>query len=79
MTGPGGRVLTESSEPWEMREVTEEDLLVPFCRDRPFHQEPVLRGTGFVQSSAGGVCARCLARMPRGLYLALAEHNGWSH
>ena len=61
------------------REVTEEDLLVPFCRDRPFHQEPVLRGTGFVQGSADGVCARCLARMPRGLYLALAEHNGWSH
>lgn len=60
-------------------ELTAEQQLIPYCRDIPFAQDPVKRGAGFVQGCEDQVCKRCLSRMPRGLYQALAEHNGWSN
>lgn len=60
-------------------EITEEQQLIPYCRDAPFAQDPLKRGAGFVQGCEDNLCKRCLARMPRGLYLSLAEHNGWSN
>jgi len=54
-----------------------EGVSVPWCRDRPFAQDPKARGAGFVSASQGAFCQRCLSRMPRGLYSALADHNGW--
>ena len=50
---------------------------LPWCRDRPFAQDPKARGAGFVEASRSAFCQRCLSRMPRGLYCALAEHNSW--
>ena len=50
---------------------------VPWCRDRPFAQDPKARGAGFIAAAQSAFCQRCLSRMPRGLYSALADHNGW--
>ena len=61
------------------RELTDDNFMVPYCRDSPFAQDPARRGEGFVEGGVESVCNRCLARMPRGLYLAIAEYNGWSH
>ena len=58
-------------------DTTEGGRLVPYCRDAPFVQDPSRRGEGFLQGSMDSVCRRCLGRMPRGLYLSLAEHCGW--
>lgn len=52
---------------------------VPWCRDFGFPQDPSERGRGFTVSDRGSFCQRCLGRMPRGLYLALAEYNHWAH
>ena len=59
-------------------DTTECGRLVPYCRDSPFVQDPAQRGEGFLQSSLDSMCKRCLGRMPRGLYLSLAEHCGWA-
>ena len=50
---------------------------LPWCRDKPFAQDPKSRGIGFVAAAQSAFCQRCLSRMPRGLYSALADHNGW--
>jgi len=52
---------------------------IPWCRDKAFAQEPQQRGRGFTQSVDTAFCQRCLSRMPRGLYTALADYNGWMH
>lgn len=52
---------------------------IPWCRDKAFAQEPQQRGRGFTQSAHTAFCQRCLSRMPRGLYTALADYNGWIH
>ena len=62
-----------------IREEAEGERPLPWCRDKPFVQEPQGRGRGFTQSAHSAFCQRCLARMPRGLYSALADHNGWLH
>eukprot|EP00435_Cladocopium_sp_Y103_P045120 s83_g12.t2 len=59
-------------------ETTESGRLVPYCRTSPFVQDPSKRGEGFLAGGLDSVCKRCLGRMPRGLYLSLAEHCGWS-
>ena len=51
--------------------------LLPWCRDAPFSQDPRSTGEGFSLVSRQRFCQRCLARMPRGLYRALARHCGW--
>ena len=51
---------------------------VPLCRDLPFAHDPASQGVGFVRGGLECTCKRCLSRMPRGLYLSLAEHYGWS-
>ena len=61
------------------REVTEENRMVPYCRDSAFSQDPVRQGEGFVSGGVSSVCSRCLTRMPRGLYQAIADYNGWLH
>lgn len=51
---------------------------VPWCRDVPFVQDPSERGVGFfTMISPDQLCQRCRARMPRGVYLSLAEYCGW--
>ena len=62
-----------------IREEAEGERPLPWCRDKPFAQEPQGRGRGFTQSAHSAFSQRCLARMPRGLYSALADHNGWLH
>lgn len=52
---------------------------VPWCRDFAYAQDPSERGRGLTVLSRDSFCQRCLGRMPRGLYLALAEHNRWAH
>ena len=52
---------------------------VPWCRDTAFQQEPLARGQGFASTPHDNMCQKCLARMPRGLYAAFAEYNGWAH
>ena len=62
-----------------IREEAEGERPLPWCRDKPFVQEPQGRGRGFTQSVQSAFCQRCLARMPRGLYVALADYHGWIH
>ena len=54
-----------------------EGRLLPWCRDAPFSQDPRSTGEGFSVVSRQRFCQRCLARMPRGLYRALARSCGW--
>ena len=54
-----------------------EGRAVPWCRDFPFTQEPQSRGRGCTGTDRSTFCERCLGRMPRGLYLSLAEYNSW--
>ena len=62
-----------------VREEPEQGHPIPWCRDKAFAQEPQQRGRGFTQSAHTAFCQRCLSRMPRGLYTALADYNGWMH
>ena len=57
----------------------EEGRLVPWCRDHPFQQDPSRRGEGFVNVDQDKVCQRCLARVPRAVYTAMADHCRWLH
>eukprot|EP00435_Cladocopium_sp_Y103_P029419 s2946_g7.t1 len=52
---------------------------VPWCRDMAFTQDAKATGQGFSTSARQTFCQRCLARMPRGAYSALAAHCGWVH
>ncbi len=60
-----------------IRETTAEGHLVPWCRDMPF--APRKSGAGFDSLVHDRTCQRCLARMPRSLMAALAEHAGWQY
>ena len=62
-----------------IRETTAEGHLVPWCRDMPFAQAPRKSGAGFDSLVHDRTCQRCLARMPRSLMAALAEHAGWQY
>ena len=62
-----------------VREEPEQGHPIPWCRDKAFAQDPQQRGRGFTQSAHTAFCPRCLSRMPRGLYTALADYNGWMH
>ena len=62
-----------------VRETTAEGHWVPWCRDAPFAQPPRKSGTGFDTLVHDRTCQRCLARMPRSLMAALAEHAGWQY
>eukprot|EP00435_Cladocopium_sp_Y103_P038596 s1483_g10.t1 len=53
-----------------------EGRAAPWCRDLPFRQEAQSRGRGFSGTEKSTFCERCLSRMPRGLYIALAEFWG---
>jgi len=57
----------------------DEGRLVPWCRDKAFLQDPIRRGEGFVNLDRDHVCQRCLARIPRATYSALADHCQWLH
>ena len=62
-----------------VKAVPHEGRQVPWCRDSPFAQDPVRVGEGFDVVSRGDFCQRCLARFPRAIYVALAEHCSWLH
>ena len=53
--------------------------LLPFCRDAAYAQDPKQVGEGFNTLPKSALCQRCLARMPRALYKALADTCGWLH
>ena len=53
--------------------------LQPWCRDAAFSQDPAATGTGLFSLERDRVCQRCIGRMPRLTYVALAEHCGWMH
>ena len=52
---------------------------IPWCRDFAFQQDPKSDGVGFGTTSKQAFCQRCLARMPRGIYVAVAAQGGWMH
>ena len=52
--------------------------LLPFCR-AAYAQDPKQVGEGFNTLPKSALCQRCLARMPRALYKALADTCGWLH
>ena len=52
---------------------------VPWCRDVAFAQDPRQSGVGFGTCTKAIFCQRCLARLPRGAYVALADLCGWLH
>lgn len=49
---------------------------LPWCRESPFHQDPQRVGEGVATLEKEKMCQRCLSRMPRSLYAALAEECG---
>ena len=62
-----------------VKSTDETHQMVPWCRDHPFVQECKKRGEGFSAVAKQQLCQRCLARMPRSIYAALAEHCSWQH
>ena len=62
-----------------VRLIPDEGPKIPWCRDRPFPQDPAKVGEGFSTVLRAQLCQRCLARMPRATYAALAEQCTWSH
>ena len=60
-----------------IREEPEGERPVPWCRERSFAQDPQKRGSGFTSASQAEFCQRCLGRLPRSMYSALADHCGW--
>ena len=62
-----------------VKAVPHEGRQVPWCRDSPFIQDPAKTGDGFDRISKSEICQRCLARLPRAVYVALADHCGWIH
>eukprot|EP00435_Cladocopium_sp_Y103_P065108 s646_g27.t1 len=52
---------------------------VPWCREYAFQQDPRANGVGFGTTSKGTFCQQCLARMPPGIYVAVAAQCGWMH
>eukprot|EP00435_Cladocopium_sp_Y103_P025477 s1719_g6.t1 len=50
---------------------------VPWCRDLAFAQDAKASCQGFSTSARQNFCQRCIARMPRGVYSALAAQCGW--
>ena len=53
--------------------------MVPWCRDSAFLQDPRQAGVGFGTCTKSTFCKRCLARLPRGAYIALADLCGCLH
>ena len=60
-----------------IREEHEGERPVPWCREKAFVQDPQKRGSGFTSASQAEFCQRCLGRLPRSMYSALADHCGW--
>ena len=60
-----------------IREEPEGERPVPWCRERAFVQDPQKRGSGFTSATQAEFCQRCLGRLPRSMYSALADHCGW--
>eukprot|EP00435_Cladocopium_sp_Y103_P039191 s412_g10.t1 len=52
---------------------------VPWCRDSAFLQDARVCGVGFGTCTRAHFCQRCLARLPRGAYTAIADICGWLH
>lgn len=50
---------------------------VPWCRDFAFQQDPKRDGQGLGTTSRQLFCQRCLSRMPRAVYSAVAAQCGW--
>lgn len=53
---------------------------VPWCRDKAFVQDPKETGEdlqGFGKTRQVHFCQRCLKRVPRGMYVAVAAQCGW--
>ena len=61
-----------------IREEHEGERPVPWCRESAFVQDPEKRGSGFTVTQTE-FCQRCLGRLPRSMYSALADHCGWIH
>ena len=62
-----------------VRIAPQEGPRIPWCRDTPFHQDPSRVGEGFSACLRSQMCQRCLSRMPRTMYAALAEQCSWIH
>lgn len=52
---------------------------IPWCRDTAFTQDAKATGVGFGTCTRAIFCKRCLARLPRGAYTAIADLCGWMH
>lgn len=48
---------------------------ISWCRDKPFAQEPAQEGQGIAPLRPEVTCAKCLARMPRGVHKAILEFH----
>ena len=57
----------------------DEGRYLPWCRETSFAQDPLRQGEGLATMQADRICQRCLSRMPRALYAAMADHCGWTH
>ena len=62
-----------------VRHDDEEGGLLPWCRENPFAQPPQEQGEGAFTMEQSRICQRCLSRMPRAIYVALADYCGWLH
>ena len=48
---------------------------ISWCRDKPFAQEPAQEGQGIAPLRPEVTCAKCLARMRRGVHKAILEFH----
>lgn len=62
-----------------VRAKDDEHRSIPWCGDVAFTQDAKASGVGFGTCSRAIFCQRCLVRLPRGAYLALADLCGWLH
>ena len=78
-TVEGMHWFTQGSKTHLVRAKDDLHRAVPWCRDVAFSQDPRSTGIGFGTCTKAVFCKRCLARLPRGAYTALADLCGWLH
>eukprot|EP00435_Cladocopium_sp_Y103_P065745 s568_g27.t1 len=78
-TVEGMRWLRQGTKTHLVRSRDEAHRYVPWCRDSAFSQDARADGVGFATCTKATFCKRCLARLPRGAYTAIADLCGWAH
>ena len=69
--------IQQGSKTHVVKSLDDDSRPVPWCRDFSFQQDPRRSGQGLGTTSKNHFCQRCLSRMPRAIYSAVAAQCGW--